>query len=71
MWPASEDIDLNPLGHCESNPSRDDTTCIEVSFEQYRQGSVSYPTFDKVIERAADIARSDDNPFETPSVSVL
>ncbi|XP_030842482.1 phosphatidylinositol 4,5-bisphosphate 3-kinase catalytic subunit beta isoform [Strongylocentrotus purpuratus] len=71
MWPASEDIDLNPLGHCESNPSKDDTTCIEVSFEQYRQGSVSYPTFDKVIERAADIARSDDNPFETPSEQAL
>lgn len=71
MWPASDDIDLNPLGPCESNPNRDDTTSIEVSFEQYKQGTISYPTFDKVIERAADIARSDEYPFQSPSDQVL
>ncbi|XP_072175298.1 phosphatidylinositol 4,5-bisphosphate 3-kinase catalytic subunit beta isoform-like [Diadema setosum] len=67
MWPASEAADLNPLGPCESNPNRDDTTSIELSFHLYRQGTVSYPTFDKVLERAADIARNIDAPFQAPS----
>ena len=70
MWPASEDIDLNPLGPCESNPNRDDTTSIELTFHTYKAGTISYPAFDKVLEKAAEIARvTVVHMFQSPTVS--
>nr|BAQ19553.1 phosphatidylinositol 4,5-bisphosphate 3-kinase catalytic subunit beta isoform [Patiria pectinifera] len=72
MWPASEDFDLNPLGCVGSNPDHDDATSIEVSFHSYRaahKGTVSYPPFDTVIERAATIAATEETYLSHVSIN--
>ncbi|XP_072040806.1 phosphatidylinositol 4,5-bisphosphate 3-kinase catalytic subunit beta isoform-like [Amphiura filiformis] len=52
MWPAYEDSDLNPLGTVESNPSRLDTTTIEISFGVYAGAIIAYPSSDQIVEKA-------------------
>ncbi|XP_071805229.1 phosphatidylinositol 4,5-bisphosphate 3-kinase catalytic subunit beta isoform-like [Asterias amurensis] len=72
MWPASEDVDLNPLGCVGSNPNHEDTTMIEVSFSTYKaaqRGTVSYPPFDTVLERAAMIAKKEERNFTHESIN--
>ena len=59
MWPALEDTDLNPLGTVESYPNRDDATAIEISFGHYSDDTISYPPFDKILERAAEAAKNE------------
>ncbi|XP_033095415.1 phosphatidylinositol 4,5-bisphosphate 3-kinase catalytic subunit beta isoform-like [Anneissia japonica] len=58
MWPASEDVDLNPLGTIESNPSVD-ATSLTITFYRYQEQPISYPPFEKVLEYAANIAKEE------------
>ncbi|XP_071945072.1 phosphatidylinositol 4,5-bisphosphate 3-kinase catalytic subunit beta isoform-like [Antedon mediterranea] len=58
MWPASDDVDLNPLGTIESNQNVDATT-LTISFNRYQDQPISYPPFEKVLEYAANIAKEE------------
>ena len=64
---------MNPLGCVGSNPNHDDATVIELSFHSYKaanKGTVSYPPFDTVLERAATIAANEDTYLTHESINV-
>ena len=70
-WPVLEDTDLNPLGTVESNPNHDDATSIEIEFNRYSHESISFPPFDKILEKAAEAVKNEEmEPMEFADVSL-
>ncbi|PIK40148.1 phosphatidylinositol 4,5-bisphosphate 3-kinase catalytic subunit beta isoform [Apostichopus japonicus] len=71
MWPATNDVDLNPLGTVESNPNLEDATLLEIILHQTNDKStISFPPFDLVLERAAKVAgESNDNMVNLEQIS--
>ncbi|XP_071607964.1 phosphatidylinositol 4,5-bisphosphate 3-kinase catalytic subunit beta isoform isoform X1 [Heliangelus exortis] len=52
---------LNPMGTVQTNPYTENATALHIRFQEYSKQSINYPPFDKILEKAAEIARSSDN----------
>ncbi|XP_043925972.1 phosphatidylinositol 4,5-bisphosphate 3-kinase catalytic subunit beta isoform isoform X2 [Protopterus annectens] len=52
---------LNPLGTVQTNPYTENAPALHIQFESYSKFSIFYPAFDKILEKAAEIARSSDS----------
>uniref|UniRef100_A0A663E764 Phosphatidylinositol 4,5-bisphosphate 3-kinase catalytic subunit beta isoform n=1 Tax=Aquila chrysaetos chrysaetos TaxID=223781 RepID=A0A663E764_AQUCH len=52
---------LNPMGTVQTNPYTENATALHVKFQEYSKQPINYPPFDKILEKAAEIARSSDN----------
>uniref|UniRef100_A0A8C0B080 Phosphatidylinositol 4,5-bisphosphate 3-kinase catalytic subunit beta isoform n=1 Tax=Buteo japonicus TaxID=224669 RepID=A0A8C0B080_9AVES len=52
---------LNPMGTVQTNPYTENATALHVKFHEYSKQPINYPPFDKILEKAAEIARSSDN----------
>ncbi|XP_053565829.1 phosphatidylinositol 4,5-bisphosphate 3-kinase catalytic subunit beta isoform [Bombina bombina] len=48
---------LNPMGTVRNNPYIENATALQLKFQEYSKMSVYYPPFDKILEKAAEIAR--------------
>ncbi|XP_006001345.1 phosphatidylinositol 4,5-bisphosphate 3-kinase catalytic subunit beta isoform [Latimeria chalumnae] len=51
---------LNPMGTVQTNPYSENATALHIQFLSYSKMSIFYPPFDKILEKAAEIARSSD-----------
>ncbi|XP_041126163.1 phosphatidylinositol 4,5-bisphosphate 3-kinase catalytic subunit beta isoform-like isoform X3 [Polyodon spathula] len=51
---------LNPIGTVQTNPYTENATALHIKFPAYSRPTVFYPPFDKILEKAADIARNSD-----------
>ncbi|XP_077063714.1 phosphatidylinositol 4,5-bisphosphate 3-kinase catalytic subunit beta isoform isoform X2 [Siphateles boraxobius] len=51
---------LNPIGTIQTNPYTENATELHISFPQYSTQPVVFPAFDKILEKAAEIAGSSD-----------
>ncbi|KAJ8021905.1 Phosphatidylinositol 4,5-bisphosphate 3-kinase catalytic subunit beta isoform [Holothuria leucospilota] len=71
MWPASEDVDFYSFGTVESNPNQEDATVLEIMLhEGIKKTTITYPPFDLVLERAAEIAaEKNDHTFKIDYIS--
>ncbi|XP_051534468.1 phosphatidylinositol 4,5-bisphosphate 3-kinase catalytic subunit beta isoform-like isoform X2 [Myxocyprinus asiaticus] len=52
---------LNPIGTIQTNPYTENATELHISFPEYSTQPVVFPSFDKILEKAAEIAGSSDN----------
>uniref|UniRef100_A0A8V1A672 phosphatidylinositol-4,5-bisphosphate 3-kinase n=1 Tax=Gallus gallus TaxID=9031 RepID=A0A8V1A672_CHICK len=52
---------LNPMGTVQTNPYTENATALHIRFQEYSKQPINYPPFDKILEKAAEIARSSDN----------
>uniref|UniRef100_A0A8B9MFF8 Phosphatidylinositol 4,5-bisphosphate 3-kinase catalytic subunit beta isoform n=1 Tax=Accipiter nisus TaxID=211598 RepID=A0A8B9MFF8_9AVES len=52
---------LNPMGTVQTNPYTENATALHIKFQEYSKQPINYPPFDKILEKAAEIARSSDN----------
>ncbi|KAG2462303.1 PK3CB kinase, partial [Polypterus senegalus] len=52
---------LNPIGTVQTNPYNENPTALHIRFVEYSNCPVVYPPFDKILEKAAVIARSSDS----------
>ncbi|XP_078522239.1 phosphatidylinositol 4,5-bisphosphate 3-kinase catalytic subunit beta isoform isoform X2 [Lissotriton helveticus] len=52
---------LNPMGTLQTNPYTENATSLYLQFQEYSRSSIYYPPFDKILEKAAQIARNSDN----------
>ncbi|XP_030634616.1 phosphatidylinositol 4,5-bisphosphate 3-kinase catalytic subunit beta isoform isoform X2 [Chanos chanos] len=52
---------LNPIGTVQTNPYTENATALHFSFPEYSSYPVIFPPFDKILEKAADIAGSSDS----------
>uniref|UniRef100_A0A672U483 phosphatidylinositol-4,5-bisphosphate 3-kinase n=1 Tax=Strigops habroptila TaxID=2489341 RepID=A0A672U483_STRHB len=52
---------LNPMGTVQTNPYTENATALHIRFQEYAKQPINYPPFDKILEKAAEIARSSDN----------
>ncbi|KFP90853.1 Phosphatidylinositol 4,5-bisphosphate 3-kinase catalytic subunit beta isoform, partial [Apaloderma vittatum] len=52
---------LNPMGTVQTNPYTENATALHIRFQEYSKHPINYPPFDKILEKAAEIARSSDN----------
>ncbi|OCT81080.1 phosphatidylinositol 4,5-bisphosphate 3-kinase catalytic subunit beta isoform [Xenopus laevis] len=52
---------LNPMGTVRTNPYTENATTIHIKFHDYSKEPISYPPFDKILEKAAEIARNSDS----------
>uniref|UniRef100_A0A8C4X608 phosphatidylinositol-4,5-bisphosphate 3-kinase n=1 Tax=Erpetoichthys calabaricus TaxID=27687 RepID=A0A8C4X608_ERPCA len=52
---------LNPIGTVQTNPYNENPTALHIRFVEYSNCPVVYPPFDKILEKAAMIARSSDS----------
>lgn len=52
---------LNPMGTVQTNPYTENATSLYLQFQEYSRSSIYYPPFDKILEKAAQIARNSDN----------
>ncbi|XP_070560385.1 phosphatidylinositol 4,5-bisphosphate 3-kinase catalytic subunit beta isoform-like [Ptychodera flava] len=62
-WPVTEEPPpdmLNYIGTVSQNPNTEAATVIEIEFIKYSQSPVVYPPFEKVLERAAEVAAEND-----------
>uniref|UniRef100_A0A2I2YNX7 Phosphatidylinositol 4,5-bisphosphate 3-kinase catalytic subunit beta isoform n=1 Tax=Gorilla gorilla gorilla TaxID=9595 RepID=A0A2I2YNX7_GORGO len=50
---------LNPMGTVQTNPYTENATALHVKFPENKKQPYYYPPFDKIIEKAAEIASSD------------
>ncbi|XP_072469635.1 phosphatidylinositol 4,5-bisphosphate 3-kinase catalytic subunit beta isoform isoform X2 [Notamacropus eugenii] len=50
---------LNPMGTVQTNPYIENATALHVKFPENKKQPYYYPPFDKIIEKAAEIASSD------------
>uniref|UniRef100_G3VA95 phosphatidylinositol-4,5-bisphosphate 3-kinase n=1 Tax=Sarcophilus harrisii TaxID=9305 RepID=G3VA95_SARHA len=50
---------LNPMGTVQTNPYFENATTLHVKFPENKKQPYYYPPFDKIIEKAAEIASSD------------
>ncbi|XP_072428909.1 phosphatidylinositol 4,5-bisphosphate 3-kinase catalytic subunit beta isoform isoform X1 [Chiloscyllium punctatum] len=51
---------LNPMGTTQTNPYTENATELHIQFHEYSKVAIFYPAFDKILEKAAEIARSND-----------
>uniref|UniRef100_A0A4W4EWV8 Phosphatidylinositol 4,5-bisphosphate 3-kinase catalytic subunit beta isoform n=1 Tax=Electrophorus electricus TaxID=8005 RepID=A0A4W4EWV8_ELEEL len=51
---------LNPIGTIQTNPYRENATALHVRFPEYSPQPVVFPPFDKILEKAAEIAGASD-----------
>ncbi|KAG8445461.1 hypothetical protein GDO86_010297 [Hymenochirus boettgeri] len=52
---------LNPMGTVRTNPYTENATTLHIKFPEYVPTPVYYPPFDKILEKAAEIARHSDS----------
>nr|XP_060623908.1 phosphatidylinositol 4,5-bisphosphate 3-kinase catalytic subunit beta isoform isoform X2 [Anolis sagrei ordinatus] len=52
---------LNPMGTVQTNPYTENATSLQIKFQEYSKFPIYYPPFDKILEKAAEIARSSDS----------
>ncbi|KAM9317268.1 phosphatidylinositol 4,5-bisphosphate 3-kinase catalytic subunit beta isoform [Gastrophryne carolinensis] len=52
---------LNPMGTVRTNPFTENATALHIKFTEYTKASIFYPPFDKILEKAAEIARQSDS----------
>nr|XP_058151046.1 phosphatidylinositol 4,5-bisphosphate 3-kinase catalytic subunit beta isoform isoform X2 [Dasypus novemcinctus] len=50
---------LNPMGTVQTNPYTENATALHIKFPDNKKQPYYYPPFDKIIEKAAEIASSD------------
>uniref|UniRef100_A0A8C2UTR0 phosphatidylinositol-4,5-bisphosphate 3-kinase n=1 Tax=Chinchilla lanigera TaxID=34839 RepID=A0A8C2UTR0_CHILA len=50
---------LNPMGTVQTNPYTENATDLHIKFPENKKQPCYYPPFDKIIEKAAEIASSD------------
>ncbi|XP_059519789.1 phosphatidylinositol 4,5-bisphosphate 3-kinase catalytic subunit beta isoform isoform X2 [Myotis daubentonii] len=50
---------LNPMGTVQTNPYTENATALHIRFPENKKQPYYYPPFDKIIEKAAEIASSD------------
>ncbi|XP_054983836.1 phosphatidylinositol 4,5-bisphosphate 3-kinase catalytic subunit beta isoform [Sorex araneus] len=50
---------LNPMGTVQTNPYTENATALHIKFPETKKQPYYYPPFDKIIEKAAEIASSD------------
>nr|XP_023700850.1 phosphatidylinositol 4,5-bisphosphate 3-kinase catalytic subunit beta isoform [Paramormyrops kingsleyae] len=51
---------LNPIGTIQTNPYTENATALHVQFPEYHAYPIVFPAFDKILEKAAEIARGSD-----------
>uniref|UniRef100_A0AAQ5XSA7 phosphatidylinositol-4,5-bisphosphate 3-kinase n=1 Tax=Amphiprion ocellaris TaxID=80972 RepID=A0AAQ5XSA7_AMPOC len=51
---------LNPIGTVQTNPYTENATELHIHFLEYSSHSIIFPPFDKILEKAAEIARAND-----------
>ncbi|XP_015226933.1 PREDICTED: phosphatidylinositol 4,5-bisphosphate 3-kinase catalytic subunit beta isoform [Cyprinodon variegatus] len=51
---------LNPIGTIQTNPYTENATALHIHFPEYSPHPVVFPAFDKILEKAAQIARASD-----------
>uniref|UniRef100_A0A8C6UX04 Phosphatidylinositol 4,5-bisphosphate 3-kinase catalytic subunit beta isoform n=1 Tax=Neogobius melanostomus TaxID=47308 RepID=A0A8C6UX04_9GOBI len=51
---------LNPIGTVQTNPYTENATALHISFPEYLPHAIVFPPFDKILEKAAQIARASD-----------
>ncbi|XP_072318072.1 phosphatidylinositol 4,5-bisphosphate 3-kinase catalytic subunit beta isoform [Eucyclogobius newberryi] len=54
---------LNPIGTVQTNPYTENATALHINFPEYLPHPVVFPPFDKILEKAAEIARDDCAPM--------
>ncbi|KAG8580530.1 hypothetical protein GDO81_007321 [Engystomops pustulosus] len=52
---------LNPMGTVRTNPFTENATALHIQFTEYSKVGIYYPPFDKILEKAAEIARQSDS----------
>ncbi|XP_073673718.1 phosphatidylinositol 4,5-bisphosphate 3-kinase catalytic subunit beta isoform isoform X1 [Garra rufa] len=52
---------LNPIGTIQTNPYTENATELHISFLEYSTQPVVFPAFDKILEKAAEIAGASDS----------
>uniref|UniRef100_A0A8C1RVK0 phosphatidylinositol-4,5-bisphosphate 3-kinase n=1 Tax=Cyprinus carpio TaxID=7962 RepID=A0A8C1RVK0_CYPCA len=52
---------LNPIGTIQTNPYTENATELHISFPEYSTQPVVFPAFDKILEKAAEIAGASDS----------
>ncbi|XP_057206446.1 phosphatidylinositol 4,5-bisphosphate 3-kinase catalytic subunit beta isoform isoform X2 [Triplophysa rosa] len=52
---------LNPIGTIQTNPYTENATELHISFPEYSTQHVVFPPFDKILEKAAEIAGASDS----------
>ncbi|XP_054839114.1 phosphatidylinositol 4,5-bisphosphate 3-kinase catalytic subunit beta isoform isoform X2 [Eublepharis macularius] len=52
---------LNPMGTVQTNPYTENATALHIRFQEYSKLPIYYPPFDKILEKAAEIARNSDS----------
>lgn len=51
---------LNPIGTIQTNPYTENATALHINFPEYFSHAIVFPQFDKILEKAAEIARASD-----------
>uniref|UniRef100_A0A8D0DEF2 Phosphatidylinositol 4,5-bisphosphate 3-kinase catalytic subunit beta isoform n=1 Tax=Sander lucioperca TaxID=283035 RepID=A0A8D0DEF2_SANLU len=51
---------LNPIGTIQTNPYTENATALHIHFPEYSSHSIVFPPFDKILEKAAEIAGASD-----------
>ncbi|KAF0030685.1 hypothetical protein F2P81_017416 [Scophthalmus maximus] len=51
---------LNPIGTIQTNPYTENATALYIHFPEYSSHPVIFPPFDKILEKAAEIAGASD-----------
>uniref|UniRef100_H2SZ17 Phosphatidylinositol 4,5-bisphosphate 3-kinase catalytic subunit beta isoform n=1 Tax=Takifugu rubripes TaxID=31033 RepID=H2SZ17_TAKRU len=51
---------LNPIGTIQTNPYTENATALHISFPEYSSHPIIFPLFDKILEKAAEIAGASD-----------
>ncbi|KAL6467791.1 hypothetical protein MHYP_G00234680 [Metynnis hypsauchen] len=52
---------LNPIGTIQTNPYTENATALHIRFPEYSTHPVIFPPFDKILEKAAEIAGASDS----------
>ncbi|TUE70084.1 Phosphatidylinositol 4,5-bisphosphate 3-kinase catalytic subunit beta isoform [Bagarius yarrelli] len=52
---------LNPIGTTQTNPYTENATALHIRLPEYSTHPLTFPPFDKILEKAADIAGSADS----------
>ncbi|KAM9318223.1 phosphatidylinositol 4,5-bisphosphate 3-kinase catalytic subunit beta isoform 2-T2 [Pholidichthys leucotaenia] len=51
---------LNPIGTIQTNPYTENATALHIHFPEYSSHPIIFPPFDKILEKAAEIASASD-----------
>ncbi|KAI4790697.1 hypothetical protein KUCAC02_034464 [Chaenocephalus aceratus] len=52
---------LNPIGTIQTNPYTENATALHIHFPEYSSHPIIFPPFDKILEKAAEIAGASDS----------